>query len=276
MDLYELSKFSCYDDEYTMPSLKKLIFPPVFLLAFTLLIYQVSSLFESFDIIFSFSLGSITALLIISLLLTFSSFLYALFTSLGNDWRINLGVGIAVVLLPFLFLETSLAIIFGVLLSISLTLSYFNLQSALASYLNFTPNSIFGPSIRHLTTLLVISISIIYFLSINKIISEEGFQIPDFLIESVLKLTPLPEGADLLQQTLKQTVKEQFQNFLKPYQNLIPAFLTILLFLTLQTLSSIINLLIYPLLWITFHLLENTGIIKFTTEMRAVKKMELS
>lgn len=256
-----------------MLSLKKLVFPPIFLVSFFILISQISSIFKSLDIIFSFSVENIIQLVIISLLLMFSSFLYALFTELSNDWRINLAVGTLSVLIPFLFLEISLAIIFGVLLSISLILSYFNLRSALTSYLNFSPNSIFGPSIRHLTTLLIISISIVYFLSINKIITEKGFQIPDSLIESVLKLTPLPEGADLLQQTLKQTVTDQFQNFLKPYQNLIPAFLTILLFLTLQTLSSIINLFIYPLLWITFHLLENTGIIKFTTEMRAVKKM---
>lgn len=268
-----------------MLNLKKLVFPPIFLIALCILIFQISSILKSFDIIFSFSFQSIIQLLILSLLLSFSAFLYALFTAVGNDWRINLVVGILAVLIPFLFLEMTLAVVLSVLLALSLSISYFNLQNSLLNYLNFAPNAVFGPSIRHLTTLLVISICIVYFFSINKIISEKGFQIPDSLLDSALKLNPLPEQSNqieqlqtqtLLQNTIKQTVKEQFQNLIKPYLSFIPAILTILLFFTLQAFTALVNLLIYPFLWLTFYVLEKTNFIKFTTEMRQVKKMELS
>lgn len=72
---------------------------------------------------------------------------------------------------------------------------------------------------------------------------------------------------------LKQTIKNQLQGFLKPYLNFIPVGLAVLLFLTLQSLTSILNLLISPLLWITFYILEKTGFTKFEEEMRPVRKM---
>jgi len=75
------------------------------------------------------------------------------------------------------------------------------------------------------------------------------------------------------QDLIKQTVKDQLEGFLKPYLGFIPALLTIILFLTLQSLTSFINLLIYPMLWIIFYIFEKTGFIKFTIEKRPVKKM---
>ncbi len=100
---------------------------------------------------------------------------------------------------------------------------------------------------------------------------------PDSLIDTALKMTPVnvpqapnnPIGTDLI----KQTVKDQVQGFIKPYLNFIPAILAVLLFLTLQSLTSILNLLIYPLLWLTFLILEKTGFTKFEVEMRQVKKL---
>ena len=79
--------------------------------------------------------------------------------------------------------------------------------------------------------------------------------------------------ADLIKDTIKQTVKDQVQNFIKPYASFIPAVLTVLLFITLQSITSFINLLIYPLIWLTFLILEKVGFTKFTTEMRPVKKL---
>ena len=142
------------------------------------------------------------------------------------------------------------------------------------TYLTFQPGAILGPSIRYLCSFLILAISITYFLSVNKLIQENGFQIPDSLIDAILKFTPqtsLP--IDLTNNLIQQTVKDQLQNFLKPYLGFVPAVLAILLFFTLQSLTSLINLLIYPLLWITFLILEKSGFISFTTEMRPVKKM---
>jgi len=107
-------------------------------------------------------------------------------------------------------------------------------------------------------------------------------QNPDLLRQSgldpkILDTLSQPKAAQtpqsLTQNLVKQTVKDQIQNLIKPYQNFIPAGLTLLLFLTLQSLTSIINLLIYPLLWLAFFILEKTGFVKFETEQRPVKKL---
>lgn len=117
-------------------------------------------------------------------------------------------------------------------------------------------------------------------------ISEEQLQLlkqnPDLLRQSGLdpsildtlnKPGALSQPQDLTKELTKQLVKDQLDTVLKPYLNFIPAILAVLLFLTLQSITSILNLLIYPLLWITFYILEKTGFVTFTTEMRPVKKI---
>ncbi len=271
--------------------------------------------------IFSLSSDTLIQLLIISSLITLSSFSFILFANLALDWKIILPIGFLTSLIPFIFMESSSAVVFMVGLLISLLLVFIGLETQMKSYLTFNPNSVLGPSIRHLSTLLIIIISIIYFLSVSKIVSEKGFQIPDSLIDTALKFsapqekpdetsTPklsipkeqldlLRKNPDLLKQSgldpkildtldqpqkdsgslqtslIKQTVKDQIQSFLKPYLGFVPAILTVLLFFTLQSLTSILNLLIYPLLWITFYILEKSGFVRFEVEQRPVKKMVL-
>lgn len=80
---------------------------------------------------------------------------------------------------------------------------------------------------------------------------------------------PLAPNNDLI----KQAVKDQLQTIIKPYLGFVPALLSVILFFLLQSITSILNLFISPLLWITFYLLEKTGYISFITETREVKKM---
>lgn len=72
---------------------------------------------------------------------------------------------------------------------------------------------------------------------------------------------------------IKKTIQEQIQNFIKPYTSFIPALLTLLLFLTLQTFSSFVNILVYPLLWLIFLILEKTGFTKYEAETRQIRKL---
>ncbi len=78
---------------------------------------------------------------------------------------------------------------------------------------------------------------------------------------------------DLSNSLIKTAVKDQIQGFIKPYMTFIPAVLAVLFFFTVQSITAFISLLIYPLLWIIFIVLEKSGFIQFTTEMRPVKKM---
>lgn len=306
-----------------MPIVKKLAFAPLFLIFFALLVYQLTPFLSSYDFIFSFSLNNLIQLIIIAALFSASGLLFSVFVTLAADWKLVLPVNLIAASIPMLFMDPALAIVFAVAVFISFLLIFLSLETALKSYLTFKPEVLLGPSIRRLASLLVLAFCLIFFLSTNKIIAQEGFQIPDSLIDTALKMTPLespaeedtqvarlpdiaPEQLELLkknpellrqsgldpsildslnspksskkpqnftQDLIKQTVKDQIQNFIKPYINFIPAALAILLFLTLQSLTSILNLLIYPLLWLTFYILEKTGFVKFTVEQRPVKKL---
>lgn len=244
-----------------MVTLKKLTFAPFFLITFSLLIYNLSPILKSFDFIFSLSIDTLIQLMLLSALIFLSSFLFVLFISLASDWKAVVPVGILGSLIPFIFLEIGLASVLAVGILVSLLLSFLSLQ----------PPPLLGPAIKRLSTLLILAFCLIYFLSINQIISQNGFQIPDSLIENALKVSQPQQGP--LNNLIKQTVSEQLQNFIKPYLGLVPSLLSVILFFTLQSLISIINLLISPLLWITFYILEKSGFIKFTTEMRPVKKI---
>ncbi len=303
--------------------LKKLALAPIFFVVFALFVYQLVPFLKSYDFVFSLSINTFLSLAILSLLISMSCLLFVLFATLAQDFKIALSVAFLSALSPMLFLEPALALVFAVAIFVSFLLSYLSLDSSLKSYLTFKPEALLGPVIRHLSGLLILSLCLIYFFSTSKIIAEAGFQIPDSLIDTALKMTPmdsipeqnlpatqlpaisqeqidlLKQNPDLLRQSgldpkildtlsqpkaaqtpqsltqnlVKQTVKDQIQNLIKPYQNFIPAGLTLLLFLTLQSLTSIINLLIYPLLWLAFFILEKTGFVKFETEQRPVKKL---
>ncbi len=303
---------------------KKLAFAPLFLISFATLIYQLTFLLASYDFIFSLSVSTLLQLIMIAILISISGLFFSIFVTLAANWRLILGVGIAAALMPLLFLDINLATPFIIGVLVSLLLTYLSLNTTLKSYLTFKPEALLGPVIRHLSGLLIFSFCVIYFFSTSKIIAQNGFQIPDSLIDTALKMAPvelpteqdalpaqLPaisqEQIDLLKQNpellrqsgldpsildtlnqpqskadppqnmtqdlIKQTVKDQIQTLLKPYQNFIPAGLAVILFLTLQALTSFINLLIYPLLWIIFFILEKTGFVKFEIEQRPVKKL---
>lgn len=283
--------------------LKKLTFVPLFLIAFALLINQLTLLLTSYDSIFSLSASTLINLIAISALISASSFLFVLFATVASDWKIVLPVGIAGSAAAIVFMNQPLALIFAVAIFVSLLLTNLNLDNKLKSYLTFQPSALLGPSIRHLSGLLILSFCLVYFFSVSKIIAQNGFQIPDSLIDTALKFTTpsipnIPEQtslpqltpellkqtgldpqkgiqppADLTNDLIKQTVKDQIQTFIKPYMNFVPGVLAVLLFITLQSLTSIINLLVYPLLWLTFLILKKTGFVRFEVEQRPVKKL---
>lgn len=76
-----------------------------------------------------------------------------------------------------------------------------------------------------------------------------------------------------LQSPVKNLVKSQLDQTLKPYLSFIPAFLAVTLFFTLNWIVSILSLTLSPVLWVVFEILTKTGFATFTTEMREVKKL---
>lgn len=258
-----------------MTQVKKLIFAPIFLIIFAFLLYQLVPFLKSYDLIFSITSETLIQLIIISLLFCLSSYFFVLFASLAGDLKISLIFGVFAVLLSLLFLDFSLALVFMVATIISIVVVSINLNAILQSYLNFKPAEVLGSSIKLLAMLLILSFCVVYFLSMNKIIARNGFQIPDSLIDTALKLSPggIPQEVALPSTLIKQAVKDQLQNIIKPYVGFVPAALAILLFFALQFFTSIINIFISPLLSLTFFILEKTGFTKYEIEKREVKKL---
>ncbi len=72
---------------------------------------------------------------------------------------------------------------------------------------------------------------------------------------------------------IKKLLKDQFQTLLKPYLGIIPAVLALVFFVSIQFMSSLLSILVSPAIWLVFYILERSGFITFTKEMREVKKM---
>lgn len=82
------------------------------------------------------------------------------------------------------------------------------------------------------------------------------------------KVTP-SSSMDLI----KPLVKNQLQSIIDPYQKFIPPVLALLFFLTLQSFTALLSILLSSFIWLTFWTLEKVGFIHFETEMREVKKL---
>lgn len=305
-----------------MALIKKLALAPAFLLIFITLLYQLSPLLSSYEYFFSLETATLTQLITVALFFSFSSFLFSLFAALADDWKIVLPLALLSSLLSFIFIPPALALILAVSFFVSFLLTFLSLSIELKSYLTFQPNKLLGPAVRHLSGLLILSFCLVYFFSSSKMIAQNGFEIPDSLIDTALKIAApkLPEAQNpqsslpsipqeqiemlkknpqLLKQfgldpsvldslsqsksssslqdqgnaVIKTALKAQLDGIIKPYLGFVPATLALLLFITLTSLTSLLNLLLYPLLWMTFLILEKTGFVRYEIEMRQVKKL---
>lgn len=299
---------------------KKLIFVPGFLISFGFLLSLLPPLLKTYDFIFSLSLNSLIPIVTLAAFLILTGVLFALFYTLCMDWKIALPVSLVASFLPAFFFEPTTAIILGIGSLIGFVLTFLSIDNSLKNYLEFQPITLLGPSIRRLSTFLIVVICTIYYLSINTIIPKEGFSIPESLIDSVLQFTmpqteevqpqstPLPKisseqikllkqnpqalkqfGLDpkildnlegeaiqpqqISQEIVKQTLNDQLNKMIEPYLNFIPVLLAIIFFFLLQTISSLMNIFGYFVIWVLFFLFEKTGFVKFVMEEKPVKKM---
>lgn len=85
---------------------------------------------------------------------------------------------------------------------------------------------------------------------------------------------PPAGGPQTLQTSLIKTeVKKQVNALIQPQIQLLPTILAALFFLTLKFGLSILSMVLSPLLWLIFLILEKTGFTQYTKEMREVKKL---
>jgi hypothetical protein len=81
-------------------------------------------------------------------------------------------------------------------------------------------------------------------------------------------------GKDLITKpTVKNLVKDQFEQMLKPYLTYIPGFLALMFFLVVNSMIALLGLFVSPLLGLLYLIFEKTGFITFEITTREVKKM---
>lgn len=198
------------------------------------------------------------------LILSFLSFLIAtilfawpMFQNTNLIFSLNLQTFYSLITLSVLILATALA--FAVLKALTFGL-----------VLLLPASSLLSPTVKQVAGILILILSLVFYLSVSKQIAQKGFEIPDSLIESSLNMMP---QQNLPSELIKPMITEQLQNIIKPYQNIIPAILALLLFLTLQSFVAILGIFLSPIIWLIFYILEKTNFIHFETEMREVKKL---
>lgn len=72
---------------------------------------------------------------------------------------------------------------------------------------------------------------------------------------------------------VKPMLEIQMQKIIEPYESFIPLILAAGFFFTLQSLASLLAILLPPILWVIFFILDKTGFTKYETETREVKKL---
>lgn len=92
--------------------------------------------------------------------------------------------------IPFLIFSYPASLLLATGLLISFVVSYLLLSQKLKTYLNFSPIQLFVNPIKQLGKILILAVSITYFFIVSVDTKQNGFSIPDSLIDSTLKLIP--------------------------------------------------------------------------------------
>lgn len=94
------------------------------------------------------------------------------------------------------------------------------------------------------------------------------------ILDTLQKPSSVKDAAKFtFQDQIKNTIKTQAENFIKPYQSFIAPVLALLFFISMTSLSSFFGIFFTPIVWLIFRFLEWIGFIHFEKEMREVKKL---
>lgn len=175
-----------------MLSIKKLAFAPVFLGFFALTCYKIAQILTDYQFLFSIESSSLTHMLITCALFLLSSLSFVLFVTFANNWKIVAPVVFVALTLPLIFTPQPISFILSFGFLLSFLFSYLTLENKLKTYLNFQPSVLLTPSIKSLTTTLIFVSAFGFYLATNVEIKENGFSLPDSLIDAVLQAVPMP------------------------------------------------------------------------------------
>ena len=170
-------------------SVKKIIFAPVFLILISLVIYFYQQILTKYLEVFFGSYGGLYEFSLLAIPLVLASLTYCLFVIFTQDLKYAIAISLISALVPFAFLSVNLSLVIAIGLSLSLLITYFNLQTNLRSYINFQPNTLLTTPIKMLNVFLLLTLAAGYYFNTNSIIQKEGFKIPDTLIDWAVNIS---------------------------------------------------------------------------------------
>jgi hypothetical protein len=197
-----------YDE--SMHYIKKLVFAPIFLVSMFGLCALLPGILTSSNGLFSLSWEVFVQLILFSGILIFTSFAFVVFTGLSQDFKFVGPVILMSSAIPFLCLPTQQSIIISIGFAIAFFIIALLLINNLKKYITFQASALFGGPIRNTTKLLLVVIAIAYYVMLQAQISQNGFQIPDSLIDASLKFaTPqLPTSQNVQGVSIAQNAQE--------------------------------------------------------------------
>lgn len=169
--------------------LKKLIFAIPFLFFFTLAYLQIPPLFKNPYFILSFKIDLFLQLAIFLTYLLLGTTCFTVFLTLSNSWKYAISVIAVSSAIPLIFIQPPINFILAIGGFFSLITIFLFLNKELSNYLTFKPTIILKPSIKQLTTLLILTLSISFYLVVDNEIKQNGFKIPKSLIDFSLSFS---------------------------------------------------------------------------------------
>lgn len=181
-----------------MNYVKKIIFAPLFLICLVWAFYLAEPILKSSDFIFSFSFATFLQIFWFCVSLILSFFLFVVFVSLAQDWKLILPIILVAGVLPLVSVSAPPGYVITVGLIAVLLFESFLLMNKLKTYITFSAPILLATSVKTLTTLMILIISLAYYFSLAGRIEQKGFQLPESLIDTALKLGSPPQ---VLEQT---------------------------------------------------------------------------
>ncbi len=174
-----------------MRLLKKLVFIPFFISAvLAVVVFGSLVIQDPLSTIAVFSFSQLMQMLYLSISLLLAAFFFCLIVALSNSWEIPLFASVLGALIPLMIISSGPAnIILAAGFLLSFIVGQFFLLQKLRTYLTFQPGQILSPTAKLLVFVLTFVISLTVYWTVNAKIIDEGFSVPDSLIDTAIKLS---------------------------------------------------------------------------------------
>lgn len=254
-----------------MSLVKKFFFSVPFIIAFLFYCLFIRQFLENPNLLFGIDMQTILLFIWTAIAALFTGLFFSIFVTISQDKKIIASSLPAILLSSYLLLPDSSRLIVTIGSFFLFVLVYLSLQHTLNSYISFSPSALLSPSINWIVTFLFLLGSIAFYISFGQIIQKQGFSLPQPIFDAIGK--SIPQDQFNTQQLIQSQIKQQTENFIKPFQSFLSGFFAVLFFLSLRSLASLLGIFLGPLINLVFWILDKTKFTTYTTESRPVQKL---